>query len=267
MCKKEVGQNYYADGTDYSGDFFIGEKKINLYFSIPNKGSSFYGSNKLCFGFKYDEQRNTFTYLDHKVPKQQIFMSLPYQPGSSQIKGSIDIGDADLSKTKNNAYPSPLKSSGEAGYYSAYSNKHVLYGDFSLFSPRVVFINVNNSFFLFSCFQIQDLLKAFTSQGIQYIYLPNQNHFISVPSIEKLKNFQITVVTSQSQPFNITILPSQYTQKLADGSYQVLIELATYMGSITLRNRVFETYYLGINFSTKQILIAEQINQQLQSQL
>ncbi|KAL4463911.1 hypothetical protein ABPG74_005848 [Tetrahymena malaccensis] len=263
---REIGQNYFADGDDYTGNFLIGEKNINLSFSIPNLGSVFNGQKILCFGFKYDGQQNAFTQLYHQVPKQQIFMSLPFQPSSNEIKGTIDIGDADISKTKNNVYPISLKSSGEAGYYSAYSNKDVQYGDYTLFSPRVVFVNVNSPFFLFSQFQIQDLLKAFTQQGIKYNYQPNKNHFISVPSIENLKNLEINVVSSSSQPFKITILPSQYTAQLNNGEYQVLIGLATYMGSMTLSNRVFETYYIGFDFSTKQILIAEKVNEQLQQQ-
>ncbi|EAR90137.1 hypothetical protein TTHERM_00354840 (macronuclear) [Tetrahymena thermophila SB210] len=261
----EVGSNYFADGNDYSGDFFIGEKKINFEFTIPNRGSVFYGSNQFCFGFKYDGQVNAFTYLDHKVPKQQIFLSLP-QAGSKQNKGTIDIGDADLSKTKDNVYPFSLKSSGEAGYYSAYSSQNVQYGQFSLFSPRIVFLNINQPFFLFSLFQIQDLLKAFTAQGIKYDYQPNKNHFISVSSTDKLKNLEIQVVTEDSKPFIITVLPSQYTFKLAEGIYQVLIQLATYKGAMSLSNRVLETYYLGVDFSTKQILIAEKNTQQQQQQ-
>ncbi|EAR96310.3 hypothetical protein TTHERM_00188790 (macronuclear) [Tetrahymena thermophila SB210] len=261
----ENNYNSFADGYNYSGDFVIGEKIINLQFTIPIKQSIFYGKTELCFGYKFGGQNNAFTFLDHIVPKQQIFMTLP-QAGSNQRKGIIDIGDADLSKTKNNAYPFFLKSSEQKGYYTAYSSQNVQYGQFSLSSPSEVFINIHSPFFEFQVEQVQDLIKAFAAQGIKYDYQPYKYHFISVSSIEKLKNLQFTLMTDESKPFTITVQPSQYTQKLSEGIYQVLIQVPMSKGIMTLSNRILQTYYLGVDYPTQQFLIAEKNTQQQQQQ-
>ncbi|EAR89164.1 hypothetical protein TTHERM_00577190 (macronuclear) [Tetrahymena thermophila SB210] len=260
-----VGDNNFAKSRDYIAKFQLGNVSANLQFSVPNGSQSmFYGAQELCFGFQsYAEQQNTLIELfqSGQLTEEIFFVGLNNTQSASSTVGYLDIGAANESQIKKGSNLISLQSSTGESQYSASSNRNLNYGSQKLQGGSIVFFSLDSPFTQLSIFAFQDLLSAFSQQGVQYTYLPDQDYAVYLPSIDKLQNITLGLVAQDGSVYNATLAPQQYTKLLSDGQYQLLIIPQFYTTSITLGYPVFESYYIGFDLPHISILIAEKAQQ------
>ncbi|KAL4500682.1 hypothetical protein ABPG72_003106 [Tetrahymena utriculariae] len=256
-----IGENNFAKSRDYSAKFQLGNVQASLQFSVPNGSQSmFYGASELCFGFQnYAEQQNTLIELfqSGQLTEERFYVGLNNTSTASATVGYLDIGAANESQIKKGSNLVTLLGSTGESQYSANSNRNLNYGSYKLQGGSIVFFSLDSLFTQLSIFAFQDILSAFSQQGVQYTYLPDQDYVVYLPSIELLDNITLGLVAQDSSAYSVPLTSQQYTKLLSNGQYQLLILPEFYTNSITLGYPVFQSYYVGFDLPHRQILIAE----------
>ncbi|KAL4480522.1 hypothetical protein ABPG72_022277 [Tetrahymena utriculariae] len=119
-----------------------------------------------------------------------------------------------------------------------------------------VSFNLNNPNIQIKTFCLDQILQEFKRQGIAYVYQPNRNYALYVNSIKELKNIQIGLTAEDGSVYIITLKPEQYSRKL-DRGYQLLLYPTFYTNNLVIGYTALQAYYVGFDFVTHQILIAE----------
>ncbi|KAL4468814.1 hypothetical protein ABPG74_005317 [Tetrahymena malaccensis] len=260
-----IGENNFVKSRDYSAKFQLGNTQTNLQFSVPNGSQSmFYGAQELCFGFQnYAEQQNTLIELfqSGQLTEERFYVGLNNAQTSSASAGYLDIGAANESQIKAGSDFVKLSTSTGESQYSTNSNRNLNYGSQKLQGGSIVFFSLDSPFTQLSIFAFQDLLSAFSQQGVEYTYLPDQDYAVYLNSIEQLQNITLGLVAQDGSAYNVTLTSQQYTKQLNNSQYQLLIVPQFYTNSITLGYPVFESYYVGFDLPHRQILIVEKAQQ------
>ncbi|KAL4468812.1 hypothetical protein ABPG74_005315 [Tetrahymena malaccensis] len=263
-----LGPNTQVKGDDYLSTFQIGDQITQLIYTSPNKQSSFYGENELCFSILNSElEQNALDQLfkQQLISEKSVFFSLNTQNLNQPIPtGRMDIGAPDTSLIKQGSNLVYLKSFGLENIYSAPANRDLKFGDVPLSNVQVVEFDIESRFHVLSIFTFPSLLQALESQGIEYFY---QNENVFLPSIEKLQDITLSLIAEDSQPFVVRLSPQYYTQQLPNGQYQLLFKKQIRNAAIIFGNAIFEQYYIGFNKDRQQVAIAEKAQQNISSQI
>ncbi|KAL4468813.1 hypothetical protein ABPG74_005316 [Tetrahymena malaccensis] len=260
----DLGYNAQIQGEDYISNFQIGDQQVPLIYTSPNQQSHFYGQNELCFSLQDDRsQANALDYLYQKkfIAEKQVFFSLNSQHSLSQPlpAGKMDIGAADISLINQDSDLVYLKSFGLQNSFSTPINRDLKFGNILLSNnPQLAQFDIESRFHVLSIYTFPSLLQAFDSQGIEYC---SENENIFLPSIEKLKDITLSLISEDNSPFVVRLNPQQYTQQLSNGQYQLLFKQQIHNAAFIFGNTIFESYYVGFNKDKKQVLIAKKSQQ------
>ncbi|KAL4467440.1 hypothetical protein ABPG72_011038 [Tetrahymena utriculariae] len=263
-----IGENYYVGGKQYAAQFQLGNAQAKLNFTNPYKQSSSYLKNALCFGKKdSSNQDNVVEELFQQgfIKEQRFYVQVNSTNATQGVIGSIDIGSPNLSLIKKGSQLVYLKHYGTI--YATPLDRFLYYGDAYLDQGSGVGVgfDLQSPYTQIGIASINFIVKQLQEQSIGYEYhfdTTNKDYTFNVDSIEKLKNISLNVITYNESQFKITIKPQDYTRKLQNGKYQVLLYPLTQSTFISLGYSVLQSYYIGFDLATQTYLISEksQIN-------
>ncbi|EAR89165.1 transmembrane protein, putative (macronuclear) [Tetrahymena thermophila SB210] len=265
---KYVEKSPQYNGKNYKSKFQLGDQSYELTVTSPNTDkSSFYGYSILCLGFiKYDFQLNAIQQLhaSKQIAEQKFFITLNNTAPSSvdQVIGQLDFGTPDTSIASINNFVQ-IKKQYSVVSYGAESKNYFNYGQEQIQSDDTIYFNLDSAFTGISIESFQKLISLLEQQGVAYEFISEKNALF-VNSIDKLQALQFVLSQVDNKPYILTINPTQYTKKLSDNKFQIMIQPQYTKGFSFLGYNVLESYYVGFDLSTKSVLIAEK--KQVQSE-
>ncbi|KAL4468815.1 hypothetical protein ABPG74_005318 [Tetrahymena malaccensis] len=261
-----IEKNSQYKGKNYKSKFQLGGQSYQLTVTSPTGDQSqFYGESILCLGFvKHDFELNVLQelYTSKQITEQRFFITLSNTNLSStnQVIGQIDFGTPDSSIASLNSFVQ-IKKQYSVVSYGASSKNYFKYGQDEILSDETIYFNLDSAFTGISIEYFQKLLSLFQQQGIAYEFIPEKNALF-VNSTDKLQALQFVLFQADAQPYIVTINPSQYTKKLGDSKFQIMIQPLFTKGFSFLGYTVLESYYVGFDLSTKSVLITEKKDSQ-----
>ncbi|EAS04753.1 hypothetical protein TTHERM_00465010 (macronuclear) [Tetrahymena thermophila SB210] len=262
-----VGLNPYFKGLNYQSKIQLGSQQKVLNFTAPNGSKSqFYGESVLCLGFqRFDFELNTLLqlYQTKQISDQKFFITLNNLANSQtgQVIGQIDFGAPDTSITTSQFVN--IKNVFNIISFDALSRDYFTYGSAKIYTQTSVYFNLDSPFSGIPNNSFQLLLNILMQQGISY-ELDSQLNTLYVKSIEQLQDITIQLVQSDSKTFLLTLKPTEYTRKTADGKFQVLIyPVFSQQQSFYLGYTALQSYYIGFDLQSQSISIAQINNNQV----
>ncbi|KAL4467441.1 hypothetical protein ABPG72_011039 [Tetrahymena utriculariae] len=258
-----IGENSFVGGRQFVAEFQLGNVQANLNFTNPNSTSSFYKERALCFGEKdFPNQDNVVEelFLQGLIKEQRFYIQINSTNASQDVIGSIDIGSPNFSLIKKGSKLVNLKHYSQNSAYSTPSDRSLKYGDIQLNYGTVIGFDLQSPFSQIGEFAINSIVGQLQKESIGYEYhfgAKSGDYIFNVDSIEKLQSISLNAIIQDGKPFTITIKPQNYTRKLQNGKYQVLLYPLQYSDFISLGYTILQSYYLGFDLPTQSYLISE----------
>ncbi|EAR97392.1 transmembrane protein, putative (macronuclear) [Tetrahymena thermophila SB210] len=257
---QDLGRSpFYSNAEEFASTFSSGNIKADLNFSVLDNYDAIPDS-QLCFINQPGQVKND-NIID-QLFSQGLIDSKKFYIDINNIKykstvGSIDIGNPNYYLIKKGQGFTTLKPyTGNYGYYAS-SNGNMNYGNLSLYGYDSVSFSINDPYIQIPEFSLKLILQDFKRQGIAFVYQPDKDYALYVKSIQKLKNIQIDVTAEDGSSFSINLKPQQYSRKLADGAYELLLYPTFYNSNLSIGYAALQAYYIGFDFIEHTIYIAE----------
>ncbi|EAR89160.2 transmembrane protein, putative (macronuclear) [Tetrahymena thermophila SB210] len=236
---KYVENNANQKGYDYKSKFLLGDKSYELTVTSPHTDKS------------------PFYFMDIAFYAQKLFITLNSTAPSSdnQIIGQLDFGTPDISIASINNFVQ-IKYQYSVVSYKATSKNYFNYGQEQIQSDDTIYFNLDSAFTGISIESFQKLLSLLEQQDVAYEFITEKNALF-VNSVDKLQALQFVLSQKDDRPYILTINPTQYTKKLSENKFQIMIQPIYTKGFSFLGYNVLESYYVGFDLSTKSVLITE----------
>ncbi|KAL4484837.1 hypothetical protein ABPG74_020014 [Tetrahymena malaccensis] len=258
-----IGENSFVGGKQYIAKFQLGKVETNLNFTNPDVKSSFYREKALCFGEIFNPSQDNVVeelYQQGIIKEQKFYVQVNSTNATLGVIGSIEIGSPNLSLIKRGSKLVNLKHYSQNSAYSTPSNRSLKYGKLPLNYGDLVTFDLLSPYIKIGIFAVNSIIQQLQEEGIGYQYhygTINEDYLFNVDSIEKLQNISLNVIAQDETPFTITIKPQDYTRKLQNGKYQVLLYPLMYNIQINLGYSILQSYYVGFDLATQSYIITE----------